>query len=220
MVVPVEFLLSLIYLLVHLFYVVRKATRMALCTTSPTRASPSPPPLSWKNLATSKRAKEASDRKVRPAEELVSGSKSLVRVLQENLASEKEEPAMKKAGSFDGEKVSTSVPRDFDPKVSELDSLSASEVHQEEKAPRRTRKRPAKLVIPEACGSSEFAEACKEKDKAEKEILEVEGSEFCLVSRRGQRLLAMEDGYGVITNIHGDSKQVNLWFVFFPSVFF
>lgn len=251
MVDPVEFLLS-IYLLVHIFYEVRKAISMALCTTSPTHASPPPPPsLSWKSfiephLLANKRLKEASDRKVHPAEELVSGSKSLVCVpkgcLQENLALETKEPTMK-AGSFNGEKVSPSSLRDFDSKasilliheglehekfegreegqsmakISELDSLSTRKVD-EEKASRRTRKRPAKLVIPEACASSEFAEACKEKDTAEQE-LEVEGSEFCLISKRGQRHV-MEDGYGVMNNINGDSKQVNFWFCLLPFCLF
>ncbi|EHA8589739.1 putative protein phosphatase 2C 77 [Cocos nucifera] len=183
------------------------------------------------HVLANKRAKEASDRRVvQPLEELVSGSKSLVCVpkgcLQENLALKNKEQAMK-GGSFNGEKVSPPGPRDFDSNVSisihegqkhekfegreygqsmteisELDSLSTRHA---EKAPRKTRKRPAKLVIPEACVSSEFDETCKEKDTAEKE-LEVEGSEFCLVSRRGQRHV-MEDGYEVITNIHGDSKQ-------------
>ncbi|XP_008775736.2 probable protein phosphatase 2C 74 [Phoenix dactylifera] len=248
MVDPVEFLLF-IYFLVHIFHVVRKAVSMALCTNSPTHASPPPPSpphpaLSWKRLRephalASKRLKEASDRKLHPEEDVlveqlvVSGSKSSVYApkgcLQQNLALEKKEPTLK-AGSFNGEQVSLSTPRDFDSKVSilmhiegrkhenfegreegqsmvkisELDALSPSKVH-EEKAPRRTRKRPAKLVIPETCVSSEFAEASKKKNAAEKE-LEVEGSGFCLVSRRGQRHV-MEDGYGVITNVHGDSKQ-------------
>lgn len=70
------------------------------------------------------------------------------------------------------------------------------------------RKRPSKIVIPKSFVSLEFGEAEKEKDLGEKEV-EVEENEYCLASKKGKRHV-MEDGYGVITNIHGDSKQVLL----------
>ncbi|KAH7670761.1 protein phosphatase 1L protein [Dioscorea alata] len=67
------------------------------------------------------------------------------------------------------------------------------------------RKRPSKIVIPESFVSLEFGEVEKEKDLGEKEV-EVEENEYCLACKKGKRHV-MEDGYGVITNIHGDSKQ-------------
>jgi len=66
------------------------------------------------------------------------------------------------------------------------------------------RKRPAMIVIPESscCVGSGFR-----KEEEEVEVKELEGSGYCLASRRGKRHV-MEDGYGVITDINGDSKQV------------
>ena len=68
------------------------------------------------------------------------------------------------------------------------------------------RKRPAMIKIPESCCvGSEFR-----KEEVEVKDLEVEGSGYCLASRRGKKRHVMEDGYGVITDINGDSKQVIL----------
>ncbi|KAJ0972882.1 hypothetical protein J5N97_020841 [Dioscorea zingiberensis] len=74
------------------------------------------------------------------------------------------------------------------------------------KMPLTARKRPAKIVIPESFVSLGFGEVEKEKDNLGEKEVEVEESEYCLASRKGKRHV-MEDGYGVITNIHGDSNQ-------------
>ncbi|KAJ0959781.1 hypothetical protein J5N97_000529 [Dioscorea zingiberensis] len=67
------------------------------------------------------------------------------------------------------------------------------------------KKRPPRIVIPKhPCVSSlGFNEVVKDYDC---ETFEVQGSEYCLASRKGTRH-AMEDSYGIITSIHGDSKQ-------------
>lgn len=72
---------------------------------------------------------------------------------------------------------------------------------------KKVRKRPAMIVIPESCVATGFGEF-GEENKAEEKDLEVEGSGYCLASRKGKRHGTMEDGYGVITDINGDSKQV------------
>ncbi|XP_058097614.1 probable protein phosphatase 2C 74 [Magnolia sinica] len=67
----------------------------------------------------------------------------------------------------------------------------------------KVRKRPARIAIPESYRSSVFDEVSV--DLGEKEF-QAEGRDFYMVSRRGGRK-AMEDGYGVITDVLGDSKQ-------------
>ncbi|XP_068660856.1 probable protein phosphatase 2C 74 [Aristolochia californica] len=67
----------------------------------------------------------------------------------------------------------------------------------------RMRKRPALIIIPESSRGFEAGEAGN--DSVERDF-EVQGREFCLASRKGRKRI-MEDGYGVITNISGDSKQ-------------
>ncbi|XP_072950521.1 probable protein phosphatase 2C 77 [Typha angustifolia] len=69
----------------------------------------------------------------------------------------------------------------------------------------KARRRPTMLVIPQSCAGSDFRKGRKEKEMVEKD-LEVEGGGFCLLSRMGVRH-AREDGYGVITDIDGNSKQ-------------
>lgn len=77
---------------------------------------------------------------------------------------------------------------------------------------KRARKRPAMIVVPESslccgpCGG--LAEFAKARDQAEEEKdMEVEGRGYGLASRKG-KMHVMEDGYGVITDINDDSKQV------------
>ncbi|CAI0556146.1 unnamed protein product [Linum tenue] len=66
--------------------------------------------------------------------------------------------------------------------------------------------RPSNLIVPiqsYPCAKSEFEELCKRSESKE---LEVRGRNFCLASKKGRREV-MEDGYEVVTDIHGDSKQ-------------
>ncbi|KAG9444399.1 hypothetical protein H6P81_015739 [Aristolochia fimbriata] len=73
----------------------------------------------------------------------------------------------------------------------------------------RMRKRPARIIIPENNTDRVFeagAEAGNNIDSCDQRDFEVQGGEYCLASRRGRKRV-MEDGYGVITNISGDSKQ-------------
>ncbi|KAJ8618728.1 hypothetical protein MRB53_014914 [Persea americana] len=67
----------------------------------------------------------------------------------------------------------------------------------------KVRKRPARIVIPEAYEVLGFDEV--ERDLGEKEF-QVQGRSFSLVSKKGGRKV-MEDGYSVITDISGDSRQ-------------
>ena len=69
---------------------------------------------------------------------------------------------------------------------------------------RMLRRRPLRIVIPQALMSAGFEEV--EKVSVQKELV-VEGDGYCLASKRGNKKVT-EDGYGVITNINGDSKQV------------
>ncbi|XP_020588016.1 probable protein phosphatase 2C 77 [Phalaenopsis equestris] len=186
MVEQLECIWAFIYMVLHLFPVLRKAAYpMAIC--SNTSAS-SPPCLSWKRLAespalASKKARDGS-RGLRK-EEIESGG------LQSVLT----ELVVEKVERFCEEK----------PKAGEcLSDTVASGV-------KKLRKRPAKIVIPSnnECGgngSLGIGEAFFRKDEDVGRDIEVEGSGYCLASRRGTRHM-MEDGYGVMTNIHGDSKQ-------------
>ncbi|KAI0496188.1 hypothetical protein KFK09_022495 [Dendrobium nobile] len=183
MVEQLECLWTLIYNFIHLFPVLRKAYLMAaLCSnTSP----PPPPSLSWKRLAespilVSKKARDGS-RGLRK-EESETGSFQSVSV----------EVVAEKAERFGGEK------------------LKGGECLFGAVAPgvKKLRKRPTKIVIPASGGDGSLGigEAFFRKDEDVGREMEFEGSGYCLASRRGTRHM-MEDGYGVMTNIHGDSKQ-------------
>ncbi|XP_031503214.1 probable protein phosphatase 2C 74 [Nymphaea colorata] len=67
------------------------------------------------------------------------------------------------------------------------------------------RKRPARLLIPEMrpppAECDEFGGW-----EAEEKVVEVEGSGYCVVGKKGRRRV-MEDGYGVITDVLEDPKQ-------------
>ncbi|ONK57751.1 uncharacterized protein A4U43_C09F3720 [Asparagus officinalis] len=69
---------------------------------------------------------------------------------------------------------------------------------------KKARKRPAMISIPENVSCAD--QFVREEEVEEEKDVEVEGGGYCLVSRRGKRHL-MEDGYGVISDINGDSKQ-------------
>ncbi|KAL5993269.1 hypothetical protein ACLOJK_014193 [Asimina triloba] len=68
------------------------------------------------------------------------------------------------------------------------------------------RKRPTRIAIPQSCPELIFDEMGGIKGDHEKEEAVIEGEGFYLASKRGKRKV-MEDGYRVITSIHGDSKQ-------------
>lgn len=74
-------------------------------------------------------------------------------------------------------------------------------------ATRKLKGRPARIAIPQAgVVGLEFGETfCRKGEDLGREM-EVEANGYCLASRRGTRH-RMEDGYGIITNIHGDSTQ-------------
>ncbi|KAF5479377.1 hypothetical protein F2P56_000208 [Juglans regia] len=68
----------------------------------------------------------------------------------------------------------------------------------------KSRKRPARLVVPAAyCPEIESGEMGR---KLENKEFEVEGRNFVLASRKGRRMV-MEDGYGAMLDILGDPKQ-------------
>ncbi|CAL9120020.1 unnamed protein product [Musa textilis] len=180
-----EFLCSLLCSLAYLRQVVTKYFLVtAPCSKSPGRASPAP---SWKRPAglaavANKRSKESSDRMAHPVEDVVPGGS-------------------KPAGTF-GEQVS-SLPEQENVECEEKSGHPMVKAA-ENKMP-RMRRRPARIAIPKPSADAAFGVADTEVDGVERE-LEVEGGEYCVVSRKGQRHM-MEDGYGVISNIHGDSKQ-------------
>ncbi|RWV92761.1 hypothetical protein GW17_00044832 [Ensete ventricosum] len=188
MVDPAEFLCSLLCFLAHLRQVVRKYfLAMALCTKSPGRASPAPA-LSWKRLAelpavASKRSKDSSDHRVRPVVDVVPGGSQPAGTFVERVSS------LRKQGNVECEENSRH------PMV----KVAANKIP-------RTRRRPAMIAIPKPSADATFDVADRKEDGFERE-LQVEGGEYCVVSRKGHRHM-MEDGYGVISNIHGDSKQV------------
>lgn len=70
----------------------------------------------------------------------------------------------------------------------------------------KLRKRHASIVIPEACVVLD--EVCKDSVD-QREVVEVEGKEFFVASRRGRKK-NMEDKYAVVTNIAGNSMQVHI----------
>ncbi|XP_064969025.1 probable protein phosphatase 2C 32 isoform X2 [Musa acuminata AAA Group] len=177
-----EFLCSLLCSLAYL----RLAVRKYFLVMAPGRASPAPHS-SWKRPAelaavANKRSKESSDLRARTVEDVVPGGS-------------------KPAGTF-VEQVS-SLPKQESVECEKKSGHSMVEVA-EKKMP-RMRRRPARIAIPKPSADAAFGVADKEEDGVERELA-VEGGEYCVVSRKGQRHM-MEDGYAVIPNIHGDSKQ-------------
>lgn len=71
------------------------------------------------------------------------------------------------------------------------------------KAIGKVRKRPARIVVPQIDQNFGFDEVGLSAGEVE---FQVEGRDFCLASKKGGRKV-MEDGYGVITDICGNSKQ-------------
>uniref|UniRef100_A0A0A0LPY9 PPM-type phosphatase domain-containing protein n=2 Tax=Cucumis sativus TaxID=3659 RepID=A0A0A0LPY9_CUCSA len=70
-------------------------------------------------------------------------------------------------------------------------------------ASNKFRKRPAKLVLPEYCPGPEFS---KLRKKMEIQEFHVQGRDYCLATKKGRRE-TLEDAYGVMLDICGDSKQ-------------
>ncbi|XP_010910560.2 probable protein phosphatase 2C 74 isoform X1 [Elaeis guineensis] len=206
-----EHLWPLISTLVDFIQVLRKIISLALNSSSPLH----PRPLSWERfveppaLPQSKKPREVSkllhEASLYASEGYLRENSELWR-----------QGSMSRGESFRVENLGSYhpvIPPSSDAKVAclmneeckrGLESLSRSIVD-ETKMSRKVRKRPARIVIPESCVSMGFGEVGKEKDLVKKEI-EVEGAEYCLASKKGSRSV-MEDGYGVITNINGDSKQ-------------
>lgn len=81
------------------------------------------------------------------------------------------------------------------------DSLTMANAFQ---APNKLRKRPGKLVVPEYCPVLEFT---KLRKKMENQEFQVQGRHYCLATKKGRRE-TLEDAYGVMLDIFGDSKQV------------
>ncbi|RZS07620.1 hypothetical protein BHM03_00038511 [Ensete ventricosum] len=177
-----EFLCFLSCFLAYLRQVVRKYFLvMDLSSKSPGLASPAPA-LSWKRPAelavvVNKRSKESSDRRARPVEDVVPGGS-------------------KPVGTF-VEQVS-SLPKQENVECEEKSGHPMVKVAAN-KMP-RMRGRPARIAIPKPSADAAFAVADEEEDGVERE-LEVEGGDYCVISRKGHRHM-MEDGYGVISNIH------------------
>lgn len=173
---------TLIFILEHIFYVLRKPICMALCSSN---SAPPPSPLSWKRLAQSPvfASKKVRDiPRVSVKEESLSSS---LKLISEALGAGKE-------GGFDQDKSGECV---------ETKATAA--------AARRLWKRPVRIVIPPNGGGdpgSGFGESCFRREEDVGREMEVEGSDYFLASKRGTRHM-MEDGFGVMTNIHGDSKQ-------------
>ncbi|KAK3426515.1 hypothetical protein EUGRSUZ_F02951 [Eucalyptus grandis] len=69
---------------------------------------------------------------------------------------------------------------------------------------RELRKRPARLILPENFPALELG--CERLKKRENKEFEVEGRDYCLVSKKGRRDV-MEDSYGVTVDVAGDPKQ-------------
>ncbi|XP_038884309.1 probable protein phosphatase 2C 2 [Benincasa hispida] len=67
----------------------------------------------------------------------------------------------------------------------------------------KLRKRPGKLVVPEYCPGLEFS---KLRKKMEDQEFHVQGRDYCLATKKGRRE-TLEDAYGVMLDIFGDSKQ-------------
>ncbi|EEF36866.1 probable protein phosphatase 2C 74 [Ricinus communis] len=198
---------SLISLAVYLLQTLRKVIVMApLCLTSPTSSSPSssssfslPSPLSWVNQFVLEQQQEgvhnyflketghsSCERKRKDLSDinLQEENKKLIqeeKIVQENMHFE----AFQK-GLHD-----------------KCYSLEESSLSVKKVGAVKLKKRPARLLVPEYCPKLEFGEKDK---KLENKEFEVQGKDFFLASKKGRREV-MEDGYGVMLDILGDSKQ-------------
>ncbi|XP_008806972.2 probable protein phosphatase 2C 74 [Phoenix dactylifera] len=205
----VDLLRPLVSTLVDFIQVPRKNVFVALSS-----SSPSYPPLSWERFFVEPPALPPS-KKPRDEASLYTSEgyeRENSKLWRQGSISRGEGFQVENLGSYYAVTPPSSL-QDGDAKVAifmneeckrGLESLSISMVD-ETKMSRKVRKRPARIIIPESCVSMCFGEVGKGKDLVEKEI-EVEGAEYCLASRKGSRSV-MEDGYGAITNINGDSKQ-------------
>lgn len=102
------------------------------------------------------------------------------------------------------------------PKVDGLNSMVMTCKRGEVKVLGKVKKRPARIAIPQMNKDLDFTEAGLNDGDGE---FKSEGRDFCLASKKGRKV--MEDGYAVITDICGDSKQVKLMTnVFFLFLYF
>ncbi|KAK8921228.1 putative protein phosphatase 2C 77 [Platanthera zijinensis] len=108
------------------------------------------------------------------------------------------------------DEISTSEPIPAETVVKTVGAFGGEVSKFGECLPAETRKlkgRPSRIAIPQAgVVGLEFGETFCRKDEDLGREMEVEATGYCLASRRGTRH-RMEDGYGIITNIHGDSTQ-------------
>ncbi|WOL01582.1 putative protein phosphatase 2C 74 [Canna indica] len=188
MVDTAEFLCSLFCLLTRLLQVLRKYLSMVLHSNSSTSAVSSSPSLSssWKRVAelpvvaANKRPKESSSdrRRVHPV-----------------LAEEVEVTGSDASVSVSVERVDEENKKEAEVKCCEEKLAVVA----------KERRRPARIVIPKPVEDAGFGVVEKEKE-GEEEVMEVDGGDYCLASRRGSRHM-MEDAYGIMANINGDSKQ-------------
>ncbi|XP_077224662.1 putative protein phosphatase 2C 2 [Tasmannia lanceolata] len=216
---------SIISLLLHFFKMIRKATSMAVSSNSPPSSSSSPsfawlgfrsPILASKGLifATMNYPKENTTKELNP----IDNSSSTLPVpisegpvlksvenMPENLCSEGDPE--ENLQNFVPKRVSFTTEESFcdNSKVvgqDVLNSLAKGKIG-EVKLSGKVRKRPAMIVIPESDRGLDFSEESGDSGEGD---FEVEGRSYFLASKRGRRKV-MEDGYGVITDISGDSKQ-------------
>ncbi|RWW32905.1 hypothetical protein GW17_00002379 [Ensete ventricosum] len=194
----------------RLLQVLRKYFSIVPCSGSPRRTFPAPA-YSWKRVAelpvaANKRPTVSFDRKVHPVEDditglLVSGTDG--GVVSVSTECKQADSVVERALSLSKvgvkeEKVQENIEREekkTDPPV----------VRFVETALPKTRRRPARIVIPKLSADTAFSVVGGEQDGVRTES-EAEGSAYCVASRRGQRH-RMEDGFGVIPSIHGDDKQ-------------
>lgn len=139
----------------------------------------------------------------------VSGDVNLLRDHETQI----EEKSMQENLGLDDKFLQETNPAGFS-LVKESDSLvmekAAAENNNKNKSSTKLKKRPARLVLPEYYPKLEFGEKDRKLENME---FQVKGRDFCLASKKGRRQ-CMEDGYGVMTDILGDTKQVYNFFFF------
>uniref|UniRef100_A0A1D1XMV2 protein-serine/threonine phosphatase n=1 Tax=Anthurium amnicola TaxID=1678845 RepID=A0A1D1XMV2_9ARAE len=191
---------SLFSFLLYSLLALKKAMSTAVTSTSPTpAASPTTP---WKRFAdapllVSKRPKESpAHRGVLHADEPLSFPE-LHRRMWEPVS-----PVMAAGKHREGYPV---IPGGGEGDVGKNKAPAAASAEGEGSvaACPRVRRRPTRILIPETDVGSGFGEVGKVDSDGE---FQAEGCCYGVACRRGNRRV-MEDGYGVKTNIRGDSKQ-------------
>lgn len=193
---------SIVSLFLYFLQSLRRAISMAsLCLSSPSSsssslASTSP---SWVQFVLGRREEDGT----------VSGDVNLLHDHETQI----EEKSMQENLGLDDKFLQEINPAGF-LLVKESDSLvmekAAAENNNKNKSSTKLKKRPARLVLPEYYPKLEFGEKDRKLENME---FQVKGRDFCLASKKGRRQ-CMEDGYGVMTDILGDTKQVYNFFFF------